>query len=262
MVTFIFGLIFGVGILMFSLTGVSSQSKLYLDAYSLILVLGGTIAASLMSITWKNLKEVLISIKATFFKSNTNADAVTKEMLEIAEKAYLAKKLSNLSHTSENLFIQKGVRLLQSEMGPNEIKKIMAESILHERDRIKQNSEIIKTMAKYPPCFGMVGTILGLIGLLEDMSLSSGMDLIGVKMAMALVTTLYGLLLANFVLAPVSEVMVNKYHSDLKVKKMVLEAFILIAVNRHDPIMVKEYLGELGSSYERLKLSELPGEAA
>lgn len=248
MVTVILGLFIGIGIFAYSLTGAAANTRLYLDGYSLILVVGGTLSAGLMSITWKNLKGMLETLAKTFGSKEGDVSAVTDELVLISEKAHRAHAMTELPHDSEDEFIQKGIRLLQNEMGPVEVRKIMAEALLNERNRINQDTDIIKSMAKYPPSFGMVGTILGLIGLLEDMSLQSGFDKIGLNMAMALVTTLYGLLLSNYVMLPLAEVVLNKAQSDFKVKRTILEVMVLIAANKNDPVLVKEYLGVLGQA--------------
>lgn len=243
MTTIIFGLFIGVGVLFYSLLGVSTNSKLYLDVYSFVLVLGGTISASLLSITWKNLRGIYSTIKDTFITKSFVESDVIEELIVISEKACNAKKLSTIVHESQNPFIRKGLRLLQSEVEPQDMRKILFASMQSDRDKAAEHSDILKSMAKYPPSFGMIGTILGLIGMLEDMSISSGLEKIGVKMALALVTTLYGLLLANYVLVPLSEIIVNKAQGDLKLKKTILDTFILMATNKNDPVLVKEFLG-------------------
>jgi chemotaxis protein MotA len=248
MYTVFFGLIVGIAVLVYSFAGVSTNSKIYLDASSLILVLGGTLSAALMSVTMKNLKELFKTIKYTFSRSDLNNEIIINELIGISESAASLKSLTSLKHQSKSPLIQKGIRLLQNEISPPDIMRILTEYINNEKNQIFIDSEILKSIAKYPPSFGMVGTILGLVGLLEEMSLATGMEKIGLKMAMALVTTLYGLLLANYIIHPLAEVIVNKAQSDLKIKKQILDTFILISSNKNDPVLVKEYLGVLGTS--------------
>ena len=255
--TVILGILLGLGILLYSLISGATKSGIILDAYSMVLVLGGSLSATLMSVTYKNLKELFGTIKTTVTKSNLNKEDVTDELISISEAAANTKTLTSLVHHSENILIQKGIRLLQNEIDPTDIKRIMSDFISNEKNQILQNSEILRSIAKYPPSFGMIGTILGLVGLLEEMSLSSGIETIGIKMAMALVTTLYGILIANYILLPLAEIIVNKAQYDLKMKKQILDTFVLISSNKNDPVLVKEYLGVLGVGFQYENLKEV-----
>lgn len=253
MITVILGFLLGTAILIQALTGVSENSRLYLDLFSFFLVAGGTLAAALMSITWKNLKELVHSLTEVFFKSANDEDEVLQELLVISQKASSVRKISLLEHSSDNLFIQKGLRLLQNEIGAENIKRIMYEDMQSYKTRMSKNSDLVRSIAKYPPAFGMIGTILGLIGLLEQMSLSTGMEAIGIKMAMALVTTLYGLLMANYILVPMSEILVNKSQLELVLKKKIVDTFLMIAADKNDPVLIREFLGHpsLGEEVKR-----------
>lgn len=256
MFTVVFGIIIGVAILVQALSGVSQNSKLYLDVFSFILVAGGTISAAFMSVTWKNLHELFSCLKETFFQSGSDENEVVQELIEISEKASSVRKISVLDHKSQNTFIQKGVRLLQNEIEADNIKRILYEDLQSYKSRMSKNSDLVRSIAKFPPAFGMIGTILGLIGLLEDMSLSTGMETIGVKMAMALVTTLYGLLIANYILVPISEILVNKSQLELTHKKKIVDTFVMIAINRNDPVLIREFLGRLSHRDDEALVAE------
>lgn len=240
MFTVILGALISFGILSYALLGGSSSS--YFDVFSFILVIGGSISASLMSISWENLRELVVSLKLTFFNKSFDHSRVREELIEISKKAAMVKHMGQLSHESSNPFINSAIRLLQSDIDQMNVQKILSEKLVSERSLAMRSSEIIRSVAKYPPAFGMIGTILGLIGLMEEIGLSTGMEKIGSKMALALITTLYGLLLANSVLVPLAEIILNRAQTELKLKKTILDAFVMIAANRHDPVLVAEFL--------------------
>ncbi|MCM2348464.1 MAG: MotA/TolQ/ExbB proton channel family protein [Bacteriovoracaceae bacterium] len=241
MLTVVLGSFIAVGVLAYALLGGGSHS--YIDFPSFFLVLGGAISASLMSITKDNFRELFSCIKTTFLGRPTNERKIKEELLLISNQAARAKHLGQLSHISTIPLINKATRLLQSEVDHNNMHKILSEVIAGDKSMAMRCSDMIRSMSKYPPAFGMIGTILGLIGLMEEISLSGGMEKIGGKMALALITTLYGLLISNYILAPLSEVILNKAQSELKIKKMILDTFVMISINRHDPVLVNEFLG-------------------
>lgn len=241
MLTLFLGTLISIGVLAYALLDGGNHSYVHLPSF--ILVLGGAVAASLMSITKENLKELLGCLKQTFLLGSTDESKIREELLFISDKAARVIHIGQLSHTSNNSLVNKATRLLQSEVDPNNMQKILSEVIAADKSMTARCSEMIRTMSKYPPAFGMIGTILGLIGLMEEISLSSGMEKIGVKMALALITTLYGLLISNFVLGPVSEIVLNKAQTELKIKKMILDTFVMMAINHRDPVLVKEFLG-------------------
>lgn len=241
MLTLFLGTLIAIGFLAYALLDGGPHS--YIHFPSFILVLGGALAASLMSITKENFRELFGCLKQTFFSGSTDEGQVREELLFISDKAARVLHIGQLSHSSHNSLVNKGIRLLQSEVDPNNLQKILSEVIAADKSMTARCSEMIRTMSKYPPAFGMIGTILGLIGLMEEITLSGGMEKIGVKMALALITTLYGLLISNFVLGPVSEIILNKAQTELKIKKMILDTFVMMAINHRDPVLVKEFLG-------------------
>jgi chemotaxis protein MotA len=83
-------------------------------------------------------------------------------------------------------------------------------------------------MAKYPPAFGMIGTVVGLIALMASIGGNIDMSSIGTYMAVALTTTLYGLALSNFIFKPIADNMEMGSSRSLRARQMILESMILV----------------------------------
>lgn len=162
MLTVVLGSFIAVGVLAYALLGGGSHS--YIDLPSFFLVLGGAISASLMSITKDNFRELFACIKTTFFGHPSDERKIKAELLLISSQAARAKHLGQLSHISTIPLINKATRLLQSEVDHNNMNKILSEVIAADKSMAMRCSDMIRTMSKYPPAFGMIGTILGLIG--------------------------------------------------------------------------------------------------
>jgi len=124
-------------------------------------------------------------------------------------------------------------------------------------ERYLDEADIFKTMSKFPPAFGLLGTTLGMIALLKSLGAEGGKNAVGPSMAIALVATLYGIGLANFIFIPIAENLTKQAKEDLVARRIVVEGIMLIA----DAIpaqLVEEYLRSFLLPSERAPLSQ-PG---
>jgi chemotaxis protein MotA len=108
-------------------------------------------------------------------------------------------------------------------------------------------AQIFRTMATYAPAFGMIGTLVGLVNMLEVMD-SGNLDVIGPRMAVALLTTFYGILLANLVFKPVAVKLERRTEERLITMNMVLEGISLIT-KRRLPSFIEETLNSFIANY-------------
>ena len=122
------------------------------------------------------------------------------------------------------------------------------------RERIEyydQSTEQLEVLAKYPPAFGMMGTIIGLIAVMKHMSAEQGIDHVGPSMAVALITTLYGIFIANYIIHPISDNLNSRSQKDIKVRRIIAEGILLLN-KKEDPVYVREVLLGYLLPHERL----------
>jgi chemotaxis protein MotA len=93
-------------------------------------------------------------------------------------------------------------------------------------------AKVFKTMAKFPPAFGLMGTTMGMIALLQSLGSPDAKNMIGPAMAIALVATLYGLVLTNFVFIPIAENLTKQTQEDLMARNIVVEGIMLMNADR------------------------------
>src|SRR5690606_36274297 len=86
-----------------------------------------------------------------------------------------------------------------------EFKDLLTERIYRARQRDEEIVNFFRRLAKYPPALGLVGSVIGLVSLMRSVGQGADASQVGLNMALALIATLYGLALSNFVLAPISE---------------------------------------------------------
>lgn len=240
------------------------ESSFYFDEIALLVVGGGTLSALIISFPPQFLLH-FIKAPYDFIKRPKLATVESIKMLiEISLKGNQAKSQIRSLLNSKKLdpFLMEGAELLTAGLPFEDFKGILTERIYRNRQRDEQKVDLFRRLAKYPPAFGLVGTVLGLISLMRSVGQGANPGTIGLNMALALIATLYGLAFANFVLAPIAENF-QKTADDRKVFCELLLEGLLMIHQKKSPIAVQEMLNSFVETEQRvdvLGLSE--GEAA
>lgn len=210
----------------------------YIEAQSVMIVMGGIFAATLTSYSFDQLRTFLPMLRTAFVKSQIDLRADLDRIIELAN---IARRQGLLALDGEELgdpFLQKGIELVVDGTDPELVKDIMETEIdqLAESDQLAQ--KILGSMAQYAPAFGMVGTLIGLINMLMFLSDTASL---GPRMATALLTTFYGVVLANLIFLPFAVKL--KTVGDLKTLRfeMLLEGILSIQ-NGENPRIIREKL--------------------
>lgn len=199
----------------------------FIDIPSLIMVLGGTIAATLvnfsfqdviglMKVTQKTIKEEAITpqkyieqIVAISKKARTNGLLAIEEDLDKIDQDFMKITLQHVVNGTESADLN---NIMQAELA------IMAA-------RHKMGQKIYMAMGTYSPAFGMVGTLIGLILMLQNLSDPSS---VGPGMAMAMVTTFYGSLFANLFFIPMAGKLKLRSEREIQFKEMLLMGILAV----------------------------------
>ncbi len=201
---------------------------LFIDIPSVMIVVGGTIGATLVDFPLKDvLKSIAVAKKAVFNK----IEVPTKYIETLVSFAERVRKEGILSLESdaekmEDPFFRKGLQMLVDGFEPDVIRDTLDKEIKYLRERHKLGSNIFTTMGTFAPAMGMIGTLIGLVQMLQNMSDPSS---IGPAMAVALITTFYGAVLANVIFLPISGKLQVLSNYECLVKEMILEGLISIS---------------------------------
>lgn len=242
----LFALLVAAGIVVGSVFHVNTQYAIFLDIVGILLVVGGTITVAFITFNAKDVFS-LVSISIAVMRQNMDdAPKLAEEIITLARdtKGDLAA-LQAKATSIRDPFFRDGINLIIDRLDAADI-----ESILRDRIRIKQESDessanMLKTLAKYPPSFGIVGTVLGLISIMQQLGGNlSAAQKIGPAMAIGLVATFYGLVLTNFVLQPLSENLAVKSYKDVRKRQMALLGVMLIKAGR-PALVVQESVNSL-----------------
>ena len=240
----IIGLITGIGLIVFAMLleasyDISELAKFW-SASSIMIVLGGTMAATAIGFRLKEILRVFKLIKFVVTKPRFILPELVKELIEAAKANKKGHaELEKYIETTKTHFIKDGLVFIVNGMKYDDIKQILNKREEFRFNRENHESDIMKTLGTFSPAFGMVGTLIGLVFMLFNMG--GDPAAMGPAMAVALVTTFYGTVLANLVFIPFSEKLElrNKENSDAH--QLMIEGILLIWQKRH-PIDVKDLL--------------------
>ncbi|MGH1467253.1 MAG: motility protein A, partial [Bdellovibrionales bacterium] len=127
--------------------------------------------------------------------------------------------------------------IINEKYTDDEIRKVLEQRIESMYESEMYDMNMLRSMSKYPPAFGMIGTVVGLIALMSSIGGDAAdASQIGSYMAVALTTTLYGLVLANFVFKPISDNLENSSIQKMKIRNLIMETCVLIKAR--SPIVV------------------------
>lgn len=224
------GLIFGIAgtwVLIIWAMMASGSIMTYYDLPSVILVLGGTFTTMFFSVPTRNLKNTFRVIRKLTFPAKVSVEQIITDMVRYAEQARRNGILSLESVTREidDPFLVRGLQLAIDGTDPGLIEQVLNAEIDAIADRHDLGKYIFDMMAKYAPAYGMIGTLVGLVIMLKNMEDPSK---IGPGMAVAILTTLYGAVIANSIALPLADRMAKRSAEELMVKTIILKGIMAI----------------------------------
>ncbi len=221
----------------------SSDMMLFVDTTSIFVVLGGTIAAAAVSVqTPKLLNLIKIFMTQTVKGRVVKYNDVIKELIELSSIFSNREKLAAKKDTIKDEFLKACVELYLDDLVDNQ--KYL--ELINGRRRNKTKSLMsdvsrFNKIGKYPPAFGMMGTTMGMVVLLSNLGGKDAMKTMGPAMAVCLITTLYGVILANVVIVPIGENIENAV-TDIDLKNKIVCEGINLLIEGTPPAIIAEDL--------------------
>ena len=206
-----------------------------------LLVFGGTFGATLITYQFRVLKAApLVIFRVLFPPKSLQPEVVINKIVELAESAKRSGKsaLQSEVETSKDKFLKDGIQMLLDGLDPTIIRENLEKTIIFTRRRHQQVSAVFRTMGTYAPIFGLLGTLIGVVQVLQNISDPASM---GASMAIAVTTTFYGIFGTNFVFLPITGKLESQSNEEMINCEVVIEG--ILAIEKGDiPIIVKRKL--------------------
>lgn len=231
----------------------------FLNAPSAMITFGGAFCAVLASYTLPDFIAGLKSITLTFKTSEMNTPDVIRKIIELSNVARKEGLLSleEASTELEDPFLKKGVLLIVDGTDPELVRAIMETELTSVDNRHRKKIGFWDDLGAMGPAWGMIGTLIGLINMLQMMNDPSS---IGPQMAIALITTLYGSMLANWICIPTSTKLKAKNEKEMTIKEIMIEGLLSIQAGEN-PRVIEEKLKSFLTPAEKASMEQEGGEA-
>lgn len=242
------GLVLAFGLILGSIL-LNSSLGAYIDIPSVLIVFGGTIAAALISESVPSVTGMVKVVGNAFRKPPGDPSALIAKILELSNIARREGVLALENQQIDDSFLAKAIRKAVDGLPQDEIRETLTAELVSMKDRHKRAQALLKFCAATAPSMGMIGTLIGLVQMLQSLSDPSA---IGPAMAVALLTTMYGAILAFVVFGPLAEKLARWSDQEGAAMTVVIEGVDAI-VRGQNAMIIKDKLEARLSPNERVK---------
>ena len=249
----ILGFILGVGFILVSImlgdgwTLVPEQLKGFFDASSIMIVVGGTFAALMISFPLKSFAKIPKHLKIIFAPKKYNPQQYIEQIVFFAKEARINGLLAledKLSETKDK-FLKNSILLVVDSVEPEKVRTLLNKELEYLEERHAQDMAFYNKASEYSPAFGMIGTLIGLVNLLANLEDTATLT---ANMSVSLVTTFYGTILANLIFKPIASKLKAR-HDEEYLCKMIISEGVQAIQDGDNPNFIQEKLTRLLPSY-------------
>ena len=240
-ITTIIGLVFGFLLIAWAIGGTNFSLILpFLDFPSFLIVVGCSICALLTNYTFKEIVAGFMSVRYAFRRTPPSPDDVIALLVKTAVKARKEGFAGLASETTNGKYplLDLGLGLMADGTAPELVQEILESKSDTQGDVLSKNERIWRDLSVYGPMFGMLGTLIGLVLMLRGLS---DPTTIGPSMAIALVTTFYGIIIAGVLALPLAG-KINNYSQRLALQRKLIILGLLSVQSGNNSRIVEEKL--------------------
>ncbi|MFQ5579656.1 MAG: motility protein A [Nitrospiria bacterium] len=212
---------------------------LYFNLVALLVVISGTIGAIFMSYPFFRIKSALLVARNAYLSRLPSQDSIIKALLGLAVRSRYDGILSlekSLGHSSTS-FLKDALNILVDGHKEEEIREVLFTEMYFFKQRREQNERVFRSMANAAPAFGIIGSVIGLIGMLSNLG---DAEFIIKTIPIALTSTLYGILLSNFILTPIAENIYVRTQEELLLQKLIVSGVMAISSEQNTYTLEKK----------------------
>jgi chemotaxis protein MotA len=244
------GLLLGLGLLAAAiLTG--QNPRYFLHPESLVVVVGGVIASTLIRFPLDNVRSAFAVASQAFFTQPASPVQIVNELVGLSQRSRREGILGLERHLPSDPFMNQGIKMVVDRVEREHISDVLTGEIIATQERHQLGQEIFRFIATSAPSFGMVGTLIGMVHLFSSLKDPSG---IGHGMALCLLSTLYGAVIAYLLALPISGKLELRSREEMAGKRLMLEGILGIK-DEMNPGQLEEMLN--ASLAPRLKVRRM-----
>ena len=214
--------------------------NIFINVPALMIVVGGTLGATMINYPLGDVLGVFKVVRKALFARNISIGELIKRFIDFAQKSRREGILAlegELKSVNDE-FLKKGIQLSIDGLEPQEIRDILETELDFIRSRHHLGAEIFMTMGTFAPALGMIGTLVGLVQMLQSMEDPSS---IGPAMAVALLTTFYGSIMANIFCMPIAGKLKTRSKEEALSKEMTIQGVLSLS-NGDNPRILEQKL--------------------
>lgn len=217
---------------------VSGSLLMYWDFLSLVIVVGGAMLSVLMRFPLRVFIKGMLTGMEVISSSTEEPEELIETLVDLANKARKESILALEKETFANEFLAKGIKMCVDGAEPRLIEEIMTDDIIILKKRMSNAKSVFQELGDATPAFGMIGTVIGLIVIMANLSDPSK---IGPGLAVALVTTLYGAAAANIIFIPIAKKL--KFLGGEEVRNFkIIKTGVISILEGHNPQIIRDRL--------------------
>ncbi len=231
------------------------------DAF--VLIVGGSAGATITGFPWRTFASgVTNGFKTVFTEVDFHEREVISTLVSFAEKARREGLLAleNEAAAIEDDFMRQGIQLVIDGRDTEIIRKVLETEVSYVQERGNKAEQVFSSMGGYSPTLGIIGTVLGLIGMLRGLAAASASSnvtgSIGVATAQAFVATFFGIMMANLLWLPMASRIKERYGQLLLVREIMIEGILAIQAGDNPRLLEEKLLAFLDPRDRELGVSE------
>lgn len=214
----------------------------FLDPHGGFIVVMGTAIIGIIAVPWEYVKKFFSMIRVVSRSHKDDSVEVMQQLLEMAEKSRVdIAKIKDVQPKIKDLFLKDAVLILLEGFEAQDIETILRRRIEVQKEREMSDAKMFKSLGKYPPATGLIGTVMGMIVILGSLGKEGAESLIGPSMSVAMSATLYGIIIANIIILPVADNLIFRTQKLIAKRELIIEGILLVK-QKTSPTMVREIL--------------------
>ncbi|MCD4678605.1 MAG: MotA/TolQ/ExbB proton channel family protein [Desulfobacula sp.] len=218
---------------------IHGNTGLYINLSGFLIIIGGTFGATFLSYNMKRIEILFKVLKTAYGKKTKNPNEIVKVLVDLSVKSRVKGVLALQDDEDETsiVFLKQAVGLLVDGCSKEQIKDSLSAEMYFFRMRRDETIRVLQTMADVAPSFGLVGSVVGLIGMLAGAGDSA---VIMATVPIALTSTLYGIIFANFIFLPFAANIRERTIKELFLQKIITDGVLAITDELHPRMLERK----------------------